>query len=199
MNIPPDAVYLSRRRFLARASGALAGLMLFGTRVLGQDGPVCDADMELDVRFNVLSPPYRAANPYIAVWVERPDGTPVRTLGLWADMGRGGQYISHLSRWNRWPRFPDRTRDHPATLDLARAISRPTCIAGTYALAWDGRNDLGQLVDQGPYVLCIEAARERSDYALIRGNLTVGPEPLSETLAGTSLIGDVGLSYQPGA
>ncbi len=199
MKIPSGAVYLSRRTFIARSSAVLAGAVLFGTRVLGQAPALWRSDMQLDVRFRLLSPPYRSANPYIAVWIEHPDGRPVRTLGLWADMRRGAQYVYRLSRWNRWPRFPDRSQDHPATLDLARAISRPTCAAGSYSLVWDGRDDLGQAVPLGTYVLCIEAAREKSDYALVRGEIVLDGGSCDEILTGASLIGDVDVSYRPSA
>ncbi|MBB6063605.1 DUF2271 domain-containing protein [Pseudoxanthomonas broegbernensis] len=91
----------------------------------------------------------RYRNPYLALWIARADGTPVRQLLVLGDRGR---WLGELPAW--WRHYG---RNDPAA---AQGIARPTRRPGAYRVGWDGRDDAGRAVAAGAYVLHAQAARE---------------------------------------
>lgn len=116
----------------------------------------------------------RILNPYIAVWIEDDAGSLLRTVALWIRADEV-KYVNHLTRWYR----VDRARISAGGADTKLAISSATRIAGSYAVVWDARNDAGALVRSGSYFVCIEAARERGPYELIRQPIVLGAAPIA--------------------
>jgi hypothetical protein len=114
----------------------------------------------------------RVNNPYIAVWVEDPDGNLVDTISLWFEQGKGVRWLPDLRRWYAASDGGDDT-----------TMSGATRVAGSYTVAWDGTDLDGQVVPAGDYVLHIEAAREHGPYELVTGDLTIGDQPFQITLA----------------
>jgi hypothetical protein len=121
---------------------------------------------------------FRVRNPYLAVWIETPEGAAVRTLLLSFEQGRGMKWLPDLRRWYR----ADQVRLLLGGPDLVATISSPTRTPGVVRLSWDGRDDLQQPLAPGPYVICIEAAREKGPYSLIKEPITVGRGALDLTL-----------------
>ena len=147
--------------------------------------------MELAVSFSTEAPGFgRYRNPYVAVWIEDGGGASVRTLALWCDSGRGRRFLEHLSRW-----FRD-VGMGPLGGRLVASVSRPTRVAGTYSLAWDGKNDYGQLVALGDYYVNVEMAREHGPYALVRDKITLDGTPTATTIPGKGELGDVDVEYR---
>jgi thiamine biosynthesis lipoprotein len=95
----------------------------------------------------------RYRQPYLALWIEKEDGRPVRQLHVLGDRSR---WLSELPRW--WRHYG---RNDPAG---ALGIARPTRAPGHYTIAWDGRDDRGHLQPDGRYVLRVEAAREHGGH-----------------------------------
>lgn len=124
--------------------------------------------------------------PYVAVWIESPSGTAVRTLALWAEQPR---WLSDLRRWYKQYR-----RDN----DYIDAISRATRKPGKYTLAWDGLDDYGDPVKPGDYVLCIEAAREHGTYQSMRQPIKLGVDAFEHTLEGNQEIAGAGVHFGRG-
>lgn len=105
--------------------------------------------------------------PYIAVWVEDTAGELIDTIALWFQQtGPGERWLPDLQRWN----------NVDGSAEAVATISSATRLPGAYALAWDGTvaNAGGAPVSPGQYFICIESARERGPYSLIR-------EPISLT------------------
>ena len=117
-------------------------------------------------------------NPYIAVWIEDAKDNLVRTVDLSFENGRGIRWLNELRRWYR----ADSARITSGGRDLIDTISSPTRTAGSYRFSWDGKNTDKALVPHGDYFVCIEAARERGPYQLIREPITVGSGTFSKTL-----------------
>lgn len=90
---------------------------------------------------------YRA--PYLALWIARPDGSPVRQLLVLGDRSR---YLQELPQW--WRLYG---RDDEAAV---HGIARPTRLPGRYSVVWDGLDDQGRLCPPGEYRIELEAARE---------------------------------------
>lgn len=193
---PADRI--TRRDMLTRLAGA--ALSLVGLPALAQPRrgrPALapwDDHFELAVDLEINQPEgYRAHRPYVAVWVEDPAGKPVRTLTLWVNTrGRGERYIRELRRWFR----AEQTREGAGGSDLVSTISSATRLPGKYSVVWNGRDDDGRPVSQGPYTLYIEAAREHGTYQLIRQEITVASRPFSTTLGGNEEISGARVEYR---
>ncbi|MBK8978644.1 MAG: DUF2271 domain-containing protein [Planctomycetes bacterium] len=110
--------------------------------------------------------------PYVAVWIEDPDGHPCRTLCLWIESER---WLRDLRRWSRL---------HGNQRDLVDAVSRATRRPGAYSLTWDGLDDAGHALPPGDYVVLIEAVREHGTYQLMRQAVTIDGRAFERVLAG---------------
>lgn len=113
-----------------------------------------------------------ARNPYVAVWVEDADGNLVDTISVWyAQGGKGLRWLDDLRSW------------YSATDGSADAtVVGATRAAGSYTVVWDGTDVDGNPVEQGQYVLYVEAAREHGPYEITSTDLTIGETPFTVTL-----------------
>jgi hypothetical protein len=102
--------------------------------------------------------------PYIAMWLETPDGASAANLAVWYEVhrtnGGGEEWLKDLRRW--WRRIG---RSAQLPMD---GISGPTRAPGTHTFtAADDRMPLQEL-PAGRYELVIEAAREVGGRELLR-------------------------------
>lgn len=133
------------------------------------------AGAEMLVRFTyTASSGGQVRNPYIAVWVEDDGGELVAPIALWfLQSQKGTRWLSELRRWY----------SVDGSTETVQTVSSATRTPGDYALTWDGTDLDGNLVDQGEYSICIEAAREHGPYSLIRESFTIGDQPFTRDLA----------------
>lgn len=141
-----------------------------------------DSSLELLINFEINNPGQGGYHrPYVAVWIEDKEGSPVRTLELWFQQGgRGMRWLRDLRAWVRG----ENMRKLVDGGDLAATSSSPTRQPGKYSVAWDGKDDKKKPVAQGEYFICIEAAREHGTYQLIRKNFPLTNKPLKADLGG---------------
>ncbi len=115
-------------------------------------------------------------NPYIAVWIEDADGNLLRTNALWFEQTqKGPRWLSDLKRWF----VVDQAGFGP---DAIETVSTATRQPGSYTVSWDGLDEEGDPVS-APVFICIEAARERGPYSLIRESYdfsSTGPVTLGD-------------------
>jgi hypothetical protein len=183
MNSPDRGHTLSRRSLLRGiASFALAIPTVLSLAGWKRAGKKFDPRFEIAIDVEIAAQDgFRVRRPYVAVWIEDLSGKPIRTLCLWMELGRKGpKYLRDLRRWYRDELTPSQVDGG----DLVQTVSSPTREAGKYSLVWDGKDDKGRLVDQGQYVLCIEAARQHGTYQLITQPLKVETHPFKQALAG---------------
>lgn len=129
----------------------------------------------------------RAANPYIAAWIEDTEGDLVVTVGLWLLQSQKGlRWVDELLRWNS-------VDGSSTTIDT---ISSATRTPGDYSLLWDGVDMDGLLVAVGDYYVCIESAREHGPYSLIREQLTLGDESFDLVLPADGELTNASVSYR---
>jgi hypothetical protein len=152
-------------------------------------------DYELLVTFEINHPDggnaRRYRRPYVGVWVEDKDGTPVRTLILWVQAGgKGPRWIPDLKRWYRG----EQTRSAADGTSLVATIARPTRSPGRYEVIWDGKDDRGKPAPPGLYTVSIEAAREHGTYQIIRKAVTLSDRPFAEELKGNVEIKSASLA-----
>jgi hypothetical protein len=200
MNDIRENLPLYRRGALARMAGfafSISGLTAFrrsaadGARVAA---PKWDDRFELAVDLEIAPQQgYRYHRPYVAVWVEDANGRPVRTLSAWVNTsGRGPRYIRELRRWFTM----ERDQEDAGGPDLIATVSSATRLPGQYTVTWNGRDDRGNVVEQGAYRVIIEAAREHGSYQLMQQELTLAAKPVAADLAGNEEIGRARVEYR---
>jgi hypothetical protein len=191
---------LGRREMLARV-GAVAlsftGLTAFRRFTPGAQrvaAPKWDDHFELAVDLEIAPPQGgRWHRPYVAVWVEDSAGKPVRTLSAWLNTeGRGPRYIRELRRWIG----VERDVQDAGGPDLIATVSSATRNPGQYSVTWNGRDDRGNVVEQGTYRVIIEAAREHGTYQLMQQDLTLTTKPVAADLPGNEEIGRARVEYR---
>lgn len=124
--------------------------------------PATAADLSVSVtlpRLNVAA--YH--RPYVAVWIERPDNTAVRTLAVWYQQtaNREGDGKDWLKDMRTWWRRGGRSMTLPAD-----GISSATRAPGTHTVRVSGAR-LSSL-PAGDYVMVVEAARELGGREVVR-------------------------------
>lgn len=168
-------VALTASRFLPGASASAAAAT----------GKAWTKGMALDIQFTVATKATgRVKRPYVAVWIEDAGGKTVRNLVVWVQQNRmNPRWLAELRRW---------TRENSSLLDT---VSSATRNPGTYAVAWDGKNDKGTQLPQGDYYVCIEATREHGPYSLVREKVTVGGSAFKKTLSADNDIEAASVSF----
>lgn len=168
-------VALTASRFLPGASASAAAAT----------GKAWTKGMALDIQFTVATKATgRVKRPYVAVWIEDAGGKTVRNLVVWVQQNRmNPRWLAELRRW---------TRENSSLLDT---VSSATRNPGTYAVAWDGKNDKGTQLPQGDYYVCIEATREHGPYSLVREKVTVGGSAFRKTLSADNDIEAASVSF----
>ena len=136
----------------------------------------------------------RYRRPYVAVWVEDPDGRAVRTLSLWVSSGGAGpfQWLPDLKRWFQ----ADNERKLTEKKEILFTVSRPTRPPGKYKVIWDGKDNNGKQLPGGEYTVTVEAAREHGTYQSIRKQVVLEGKPFTEELKGNVEIKSASIEYR---
>ncbi len=131
------------------------------------------SENEMVVAFNyVATGGGRIHNPYVAVWIETPDGQSVRTLELQFQPGKGERWLPDLKRWYQADQA--RLGGLLGGTDVITNVSAATKLPGAHRVLWDGTDDAKSPLPSGEYVLLIEAAREKGPYQLVRETISLG-------------------------
>jgi thiamine biosynthesis lipoprotein ApbE len=126
--------------------------------------------------------------PYVAIWVEDQDHAPVRTITLWHGSER---YLPELRSW--YLKYRGLYTSDPK---FGASVTSATRSAGKYSVKWDGKDDKGNDVKPGKYVIKIEVSREHGTYQLMRQELDWNDQPKSFTLPGNVEISSASLDYR---
>lgn len=120
--------------------------------------------MAADLTVSVTVPRLSAAayhRPYVAVWIERPDNTAVRTLAVWYEVSNVAEGKDWLKDMRTWWRRGGRAMTMPAD-----GISSATKAPGTHQIRVPGARLSG--LAAGEYVMVVEAARELGGRETVR-------------------------------
>lgn len=90
--------------------------------------------------------------PYVALWIADPDGKVLKNLLI---LGRSERWMQESRTWWRI-----QGRKAPQLFD---GFARPTRRPGQYQVVWNGRDDFGQALPIGEYLLFAEVVREHGD------------------------------------
>ncbi|WP_312166489.1 DUF2271 domain-containing protein [Phenylobacterium sp.] len=165
-------------------TAALTGLMA---------SPALAADLELNLEIPRLTVA-EYHRPYVAVWIETPDKTAVKTLAVWYDVKlknqEGQKWLKDMRQW--WRRAG---RDMSLPAD---GISAATRAPGKHQVVFKGGvSPLGNL-PAGQYNLVVEAAREVGGVEVLRAPFQWPPKARTTSSAqGTSELGAMSVTVKP--
>ena len=151
-------------------------------------GAAWPAGFEVDIDYEipeVSAGRYHA--PFVAIWITDQDGKLVRTLFHLGNHPR--RFLDSNYAW--WKVF---NADGQGP-DKLVSVTRPSRLPGKYSAAWDGKDDAGNPVMQGRYVVNIEMSREHGGHSLQTIPLDVGKIPLSGTAQGEGEAGPAVVRY----
>jgi hypothetical protein len=147
--------------------------------------PALAADLNVSIEIPRLSvAAYH--RPYVAVWIERPDNTAVRTLAVWYQVSNTAEGKDWLKDMRTWWRRGGRALTLPAD-----GVSSATKAPGRHTVAVPGARLAG--LPAGDYVLVVEAARELGGRESVRVPFRWGA-PNTARAAGASELGAVSVA-----
>lgn len=126
--------------------------------------------------------------PFVVVWIEDEQKTPVRTIALWY-----GKF-KYLNELHTWYAVESQRSDKEVDF-IMNSISSATRPPGKYKLRWDGKDNTGKYVKAGKYTVGIEASREHGTYQLIRQEMEFKGVPKQIDLPGNIEIASAALDY----
>lgn len=132
--------------------------------------------------------------PYVAVWLERADGSVAANLSVWYEVKKrdaeGAKWLKDMRQW--WRRSG---RELSVPID---GVTQPTKPAGKHALSFsEGSNPLPKL-EPGQYKLQIEAAREVGGRELLSIPFEwPAKQATSLTAQGKTELGEIKLELKP--
>jgi thiamine biosynthesis lipoprotein len=146
------------------------------------------AGFEVDVDYEI--PELTAGRyhpPFVAIWVTDQDGKLVRTLFHLGNRPR--RFLDSNYVW--WRSF---NADGQGP-DKLVSVTRPSRLPGRYTAVWDGKDDAGNAVAQGHYVVNIEMTREHGGHSLQTIPLDIGKIPVSASAQGEGESGPAAVRY----
>jgi thiamine biosynthesis lipoprotein len=150
-------------------------------------GKAGDYELVISIELN-LQKGGAVKRPYLAVWVEDESHAPVRTISVWHGAER---YLPELKSW-----FLKYRGKYSSDQAFASSITSATRPAGKYTLKWDGKDDQGNVVKAGKYVVKIEVSREHGTYQLMRQEVEWNGAPQQFSLPGNVEISSASLDYR---
>ena len=143
------------------------------------------AGHQVSVALTLKRPTRKTHRPYVALWVEDAAGKPIRTVTVW---GNEHKYLPELPDWWRF------ARNAPA---LVKAVTRATRSAGSYTLAWDGRDDAGNAVAPGTYTLRLEVNREKGRHVSLTTKVRCDADKSTATFPESPETAETQITFGP--
>lgn len=125
--------------------------------------------------------------PFVAIWITDQDGKLVRTLFHLGNRPR--RFLDSNYVW--WKSF---NADGNGADKLA-SVTRPSRAPGKYSAVWDGKDDAGNPVGMGRYVVNIEMTREHGGHSVQTIPLDLGKAPVSGSAQGEGESGPATARY----
>lgn len=164
------------RKLTLAATAAVAGAVAT---------PALAADLNVSIEIPRLSvAAYH--RPYVAVWIERPDNTAVRTLAVWYEVSNTAEGKDWLKDMRTWWRRGGRALALPAD-----GVSSATKAPGRHTVAVPAARL--RSLPAGDYVMVVEAARELGGRESVRVPFRWGAAN-SARAAGSTELGAVSVT-----
>ncbi len=125
--------------------------------------------------------------PYVAVWIENEQQQPVRLVEAWLEKP---DWIKDLRRF--WRKLG---RSEPQLVDARTGATKGP---GSYKVRWDGKDEQGNAVAAGNYVLFVKAARERGGRNLAKQVFTWDGSAVQIEIKASKELGKIKLTSVQG-
>lgn len=125
--------------------------------------------------------------PYVAVWIENEQQQPVRLVEAWLEKP---DWIKDLRRF--WRKLG---RSEPQLVDARTGATKGP---GSYKVRWDGKDEQGNAVAAGNYVLFVEAAREQGGRNLAKQVFTWDGSAVQIEIKASKELGKIKLTSVQG-
>ena len=125
--------------------------------------------------------------PYVAVWIENEQQQPVRLIEAWLEKP---DWIKDLRRF--WRKLG---RSEPQLIDAKTGATKGP---GNYKVRWDGKDEQGNAVAAGNYVLFVEAAREQGGRNLAKQAFTWDGSAVQIEIKASKELGKIQLTSVQG-
>jgi hypothetical protein len=125
--------------------------------------------------------------PYVAVWIENEQQQPVRLVEAWLEKP---DWIKDLRRF--WRKLG---RSEPQLVDAKTGATKGP---GSYKVRWDGKDEQGNAVAAGNYVLFVEAAREQGGRNLAKQVFTWDGSAVQIEIKASKELGKIQLTSVQG-
>ncbi|MCA1930945.1 DUF2271 domain-containing protein [Rheinheimera sp.] len=125
--------------------------------------------------------------PYVAVWIENEQQQPVRLVEAWLEKP---DWIKDLRRF--WRKLG---RSEPQLVDAKTGATKGP---GSYKVRWDGKDEQGNAVAAGNYVLFVEAAREQGGRNLAKQVFTWDGSAVQIEIKASKELGKIKLTSVQG-
>ena len=148
------------------------------------------ATYQVSIAITLKTPPATAdkrgiRRPYVAVWVEDPDGKRVRTVAVW---GNAAKYLPDLPEW--W-KLAQQDQQWAAT------VTRATRPAGQHRIAWDGLDDQGKPLPAGIYTIFLEVNRQHGSHAIQSCKIACGRDRAKAVIPAASEFAQADVTFGP--
>ena len=129
-----------------------------------------------------------AKRPYLAVWIEDTAHSPVRTVSMWHGSDR---YVPELRSW-----YLKYRSTYTSDMSFRNSTTSATRSPGKYTLKWDGKDDQGNYVKPGKYIVKIEVSREHGTYQLMRQEIECNDTPKEIDFPGNIEVSSASIDYR---
>jgi thiamine biosynthesis lipoprotein ApbE len=150
-------------------------------------GTAPDFELLINLEINLQKEGF-AKRPYVAVWLEDENHAAIRSISVWHGSDR---YMPELKSW--YLKYRGQYTSDP---NFRSSVTSATRSAGKYTLKWDGKDDKGEMVKPGKYILKIEASREHGTYQLMRQEIEWNNAPKQIVIPGNVEIAGATLDYR---
>lgn len=132
--------------------------------------------------------------PYLAVWLEKTDGSAVTQLAVWYDQNKkdhaGAKWLKDLRQW--WRKGG---RDLAMPVD---GVAGATRAPGVHTLYWNSQKAPLKQLPAGDYQLMVEAAREGGGREVVRVPVSwPGKTPRQTSAQGQQELGTITVQVKP--
>ena len=126
--------------------------------------------------------------PYLAIWVEDSTHAAIRNIAMWHGSDR---YVPELKSW-----YLKYRSVYNSDMNFKNSVTSATRPAGKYTVQWDGKDDKGNYVAPGKYIIKIEISREHGTYQLMRQEIDCNEMAKQINLPGNIEISSVSFDYR---
>ena len=161
----------------------------FKTASVQSGGPSWNDKYELTITLTLsLIDGYRVRRPYVAVWIEDQNHSPIRTIALWYAKPK---FLRELTSWSRVESMRSQSED----TNVLNSVSSATRPPGKYTFKWDGKDDFGKPVKAGKYNVMMEASREHGTDQVVHQEIDFDGSPKQFQIPGGVEIASASLDY----